>query len=383
MYEKENNDNDKLNSFLNIENQLEKVQKFIDERKFFEANDLYEKIEYKLVDELKEYIDKLELEINEYRLDISNYENNLISNQYLIESGLDIYEGLEEIDIDELKNNLNNVSSELEELNNIYKNLESLNEITYDLLSELLLELEEEALELEEKAIELALEFEEKAKELELEFEEKAKELELEEKAKELELKEKAKELELKEKAKELELELEKIKLEKQERSIESIGKIREKEFLKWLNKNHFSFIYVNQDQSTFAELFKNALKRPDFLILIDGFGLIAADVKNQKEYNNGYSLPIKNELKKTLTFERTFRMPVWYVYSNNQTFDKWYWINSLKVVEVGEIKKNNFTNDEFYWLPKKCFTEIITNDDFGKLWNERLPSFSKINKIE
>ena len=157
-------------------------------------------------------------------------------------------------------------------------------------------------------------------------------------------------------------------------------GRTGELAFQEWLDTNNFAYIYVNQDKETFSHLFHGNVKRPDFLVLIDSIGLIAVDVKNTKYFNgNAYTLPIESELKRTLTFERLFRIPVWYAFSDNQSFDKWYWINSLKVVEVGREYVNRSTKKTFYAILLSEFIEIADNKDFGRLWTQRFESLSSV----
>lgn len=154
-------------------------------------------------------------------------------------------------------------------------------------------------------------------------------------------------------------------------------GKDAEQDFLNWLDKNEFSYLYINQDSESFPKLFTNQVKRPDFLLLIDSIGLIAVDIKNYNIFKDTHlGLNYESELKKTLAFERLFRLPVWYAYKNN---DEWLWISALKAIEVGEVKINKETNKEFLSLNINNFTIVKSNSDMGKLWEQRV-SFS--NKV-
>ncbi|MCT7586622.1 hypothetical protein [Aliarcobacter butzleri] len=86
-------------------------------------------------------------------------------------------------------------------------------------------------------------------------------------------------------------------------------------------------------------------------------------------------SLNYESEFKKTLAFERLFRLPVWYAYKNNS---EWLWISALKAIEVGEIKTNSGTNEKFLSLNIDDFTIVKSNSDIGKLWEQRVPFSSK-----
>ena len=86
-------------------------------------------------------------------------------------------------------------------------------------------------------------------------------------------------------------------------------------------------------------------------------------------------SLNYESEFKKTLAFERLFRLPVWYVYKNN---DEWLWISALKAIEVAEMKINSGTNEKFLSLNINDFTIVKSNNDIGKLWEQRVPFSNK-----
>ena len=123
--------------------------------------------------------------------------------------------------------------------------------------------------------------------------------------------------------------------------------------------------------------MFSSQVKRPDFLLLIDSIGLIAVDIKNYNIFKSKHlGLNYESELKKTLAFERLFRLPVWYAYKN---CEEWLWISALKAIEVGEIKTNSGTNEKFLSLNIDDFTIVKSNSDIGKLWEQRVPFSNKV----
>ncbi len=296
--------------------------------------------------EIQDNLSEYESTSNDLELSIKKYDEALASNQYLIEDGTyqecELYQGIE----DEARED-------------------------YELEQETIIDLIKDTEEQLEKIEEFKEEVEKFKEEVEKFKEEVEQILENEiEEENNTETESKVKQL--------------KNNIVKEESNSEQKGEEGELAFKAWLQKNNFSFLYIKQDKDAFAHMFHNALKRPDFLVLVDGIGLIAIDVKNNKCYHKKYfSLPIERELKRTLAFERTFRLPVWYVYSNCQKYDKWYWINSLKVVEVGKMIVNNYTNKSFYSIPKNDCIEIVTNEDFGKLWTHRFSSLKPINKLD
>lgn len=107
---------------------------------------------------------------------------------------------------------------------------------------------------------------------------------------------------------------------------------------------------------------------------MIDSIGLIAVDVKNYTKFNECFSLEYESELKKTLSFERMFRIPVWYAYKNEES--SWLWISALKAVEVGVLTPSKKGKNNFLSIKILHFTEVSSNQDIGKLWEQRLPSF-------
>lgn len=162
---------------------------------------------------------------------------------------------------------------------------------------------------------------------------------------------------------------------------LQEIGKEGEDAFKQWLDEVGISYVAICQARETFAKLFQNTTKRPAFLVLFESIGLIAVDVKNYTQGFPGYwPLPYETEVKRVLTFERLFRIPVWYAYYIDGK--KWLWISALKAVEVGKLfdkdKKGN-PIDSFLSIPESEFLEISTNGDFGKLFEMRLKVLEQI----
>lgn len=170
--------------------------------------------------------------------------------------------------------------------------------------------------------------------------------------------------------------------LEESQESIAEKGLIGEFELNKWLSSIGISYLYINQSPDTFANLFKGKLKRPDFLVLLESIGMIAVDAKNYKPYNGEYSLAFETELQRVMTFERLFRIPVWYAYLGESNGDSniWYWISALKALEVGQVKKNSKTGQEFLTIKLENFERIEGGEDLGKLYTHRLPSLDKLS---
>lgn len=152
-----------------------------------------------------------------------------------------------------------------------------------------------------------------------------------------------------------------------------------------WLKSNGLSYLYVDQSLETFATLFNGSLKRPDFLVLLESIGMIAVDSKNKQLWDEQYySLGFENEFQKALTFERVFRIPLWYAYRcQKEDREVWYWISALKAMEVGKLKTNSQSGEQFLLLHLSYFEEISSAMDLGKLYTHRLQSLKAVMKVE
>ncbi len=146
----------------------------------------------------------------------------------------------------------------------------------------------------------------------------------------------------------------------------------------KWFQDNNLCYLFISQDSSSFASLFRDTIKRPDFLLLIESVGLIAVDAKNYKRSGGVYTLKLEEELVRVLTFERLFRIPVWYAYRGKND-NEWYWISGLKALEVGVRRNNTKKNEEFLAIKLEHFAAITSGDDIGKLYTQRHSSLKNL----
>jgi hypothetical protein len=162
--------------------------------------------------------------------------------------------------------------------------------------------------------------------------------------------------------------------------NIEQQGIIGEVALNQWLQEQKLSYIAICQAKETFSPMFSGDVKRPDFLLLLEGVGLIAVDAKNYKYSGGVYTLELEEELKRSIAFERLFRMPLWYAYYDESDGDiSWYWISALKAVEVGSVRKSDKNNKEFLAIKREHFEHISTMKDISKLYTHRLPGATKI----
>lgn len=142
-----------------------------------------------------------------------------------------------------------------------------------------------------------------------------------------------------------------------------------------------FSYLAVCQDEERFAPLFHDNLKRPDFLVLLESIGMIAVDVKCCTLSRQEYTLPYESEFQRAITFERVFRLSIWYAYWDlNAGFA--YWISALKAIEVGKRRENRKEKKEFIAINLRNFELIQNNSDIGKLYTHRLRNLSNIKSV-
>ncbi|WP_372375590.1 hypothetical protein ACDI35_01105 [Xanthomonas axonopodis pv. cajani] len=162
------------------------------------------------------------------------------------------------------------------------------------------------------------------------------------------------------------------------------LGKQGEDAMNAWLQLHGFSYVAICQAPETFAPLFGTAVKRPDFLLLLESIGLIAIDVKNRNRYKNTcYSLPYEDELRRAVAFERLFRIPVWYAYFNREDAGQsFHWISALKALEVGEIKKPHDGSAEFLSIGVEHFEHLHSGGDIARLYAHRLPGVGNLSAL-
>ncbi|MBY6346373.1 hypothetical protein E5C31_10410 [Providencia rettgeri] len=154
-------------------------------------------------------------------------------------------------------------------------------------------------------------------------------------------------------------------------------GRVGEEALAEWFSTYDLSYLSICQNPETFAHLFQGSIKRPDFFLLFDSLGMVAVDAKNISIYQDSYfSLPLEEELRRAIAFERVFRMPLWYaIYAE----ECWYWISALKAVEVGKQLKNRMTKQVFLSIHKDEFIQVVNGDDLSKLYGQRMPAYGKV----
>jgi hypothetical protein len=158
-----------------------------------------------------------------------------------------------------------------------------------------------------------------------------------------------------------------------------AIGDEGEALFMAWLNRVSLSFLYIKQDKTSFPTLFKASAKRPDFLILLEGIGMIAVDVKN---HTANLNLNLEKDMKRTSTFEQLFRIPVWFVFVDQQNKgNSWYWISALKAFEVGASCLLGEKQEPGLRIQKSDCQHVTSGQDMSKLYTERFSSYRRIEQ--
>ena len=148
--------------------------------------------------------------------------------------------------------------------------------------------------------------------------------------------------------------------------------------FKEWLDKHNIPYLYINQEIETFSSVFKDKLKRPDFMVLLPNFGFIFVDVKNRKiQQEYGTFCIDSNETQKFSSLQRKFNLQIWYVLSNeNYNYHTWFWIPVSKVLESGiKTQISSKSKEGFFPIPTKDFIQISGNDSIDRLFTK---SFSK-----
>jgi len=143
-----------------------------------------------------------------------------------------------------------------------------------------------------------------------------------------------------------------------------------EEKFKEWLDEKGYPYLSINNFPEAYSSFFKDSnLKRPDFLILLHSLALIAVDVKERHFYNGHEDFILdEKEIEKYTAFERIFRIPVWFAFSNESVrYRTWYWISLSKVYNI-EPKSSSITRNLFRPISiTNCIT-IGWNEGLGKL---------------
>ncbi len=126
-----------------------------------------------------------------------------------------------------------------------------------------------------------------------------------------------------------------------------SIAECRFKDFL---DTHHYSYVFIEQSPLTFSGEFRRRVKRPDFLVDIEGIGTIVIDVKNKflsRTFKN-FTLS-EGELRKLVEYQNLSRHSVWFAISNEICdYLTWYFIRLDRVEKIGETRKRRDTGEVF-----------------------------------
>ncbi len=152
-------------------------------------------------------------------------------------------------------------------------------------------------------------------------------------------------------------------------------GREGEESFQQWLQQNNLGFLRINQDWESMSPIFRESVKRPDFLLLLPSIGFIAIDVKNYSLSNGVFTLKIDDEIDRAVAFEHYTRIYLWYAFkdSNSDSRGRWYFISAHKACEVGELKHNAIDNVSFFRIKIDEFEIIENANDLKKLFNSRI----------
>ncbi len=79
-----------------------------------------------------------------------------------------------------------------------------------------------------------------------------------------------------------------------------------------WLDRSKLAYLFLDQTPLTMPAMHRADLKRPDFLVAIEGLGTIAVDAK-AKAFIDGHFVLDASERRRLDGFESVFGIPVWY----------------------------------------------------------------------
>jgi hypothetical protein len=77
------------------------------------------------------------------------------------------------------------------------------------------------------------------------------------------------------------------------------------------LDRSRLAFLYLDQTPFTIPAAHCTSIKRPDFLVAIDGIGTIAVDAKAKSFIDGCFVLDVSDR-RRLDGFESIFGIPVW-----------------------------------------------------------------------
>lgn len=97
--------------------------------------------------------------------------------------------------------------------------------------------------------------------------------------------------------------------------------------FAKFLNRNKYPFLFIDQAPSTFSSHLKfTKSKRPDFLVFLPHGRVIAFDVKCRRKTKQGsYIIDEGKDISPHMQFQKLFNIPVWYAIDPTTDDTNWY----------------------------------------------------------
>jgi hypothetical protein len=79
-----------------------------------------------------------------------------------------------------------------------------------------------------------------------------------------------------------------------------------------WLDRSRLAYLFLDQTPLTMPATHRADIKRPDFLVAIEGLGTVAVDAK-AKAFIDGHFVLDASERRRLDGFETAFGIPVWY----------------------------------------------------------------------
>jgi hypothetical protein len=89
-------------------------------------------------------------------------------------------------------------------------------------------------------------------------------------------------------------------------------GQGGERKLQDWLDRSRLAYLYLDQTPLTIPAAHRANIKRPDFLVAVEGIGTIAVDAK-AKAFIDGCFVLDATERRRLDGFESVFGIPVWY----------------------------------------------------------------------
>jgi hypothetical protein len=125
-------------------------------------------------------------------------------------------------------------------------------------------------------------------------------------------------------------------------------GEGGERKLQDWLDRSRLAYLYLDQTPLTIPAAHLANIKRPDFLVAVDGLSTIAVDAKAKSFIDGGFVIDV-SERRRLDGFEAIFGIPVWYACFPPERPGRCYLFRNRDLAGSGV---RHLTRSQMVWAP-------------------------------